>query len=214
MATLPLLVTIPSLTGLSLPVQASDQVIVGRGSIAYKATPDDLFSLSTSFAVSSGGVLNLVGGTAVAITAPILSITVAAVNFSGDLTIIGDVDVDGTVAADLIQSPTITSASTLDVSAPGTLSISALGMDITSGAAFALESVGATTISSTTGQITLTARGRLSLISETLNVSIGAGVVPLTANAQGNPGDVAWNSTHFFVCVAFDTWKRVALSTW
>ena len=38
-------------------------------------------------------------------------------------------------------------------------------------------------------------------------------LVPASASADGNTGDIAWSNTHFYVCVEGDTWKRVALSS-
>lgn len=37
---------------------------------------------------------------------------------------------------------------------------------------------------------------------------------PAGPTAPGVPGQIAWNSTHIFVCVAANTWKRASLSTW
>lgn len=37
--------------------------------------------------------------------------------------------------------------------------------------------------------------------------------VPATAGATGAEGDIAWDSTHIYVCVATNTWKRVAIAT-
>lgn len=37
--------------------------------------------------------------------------------------------------------------------------------------------------------------------------------VPATAGATGSEGDIKWNSTHIYVCVATNTWKRVAIAT-
>ena len=37
---------------------------------------------------------------------------------------------------------------------------------------------------------------------------------PSSANDIGNKGDIAWDSNYMYVCVATDTWKRSALSTW
>ena len=34
------------------------------------------------------------------------------------------------------------------------------------------------------------------------------------ATDAGTTGDICWNSTHLFICVASSTWKRVAISTW
>nr|AUN36904.1 hypothetical protein [uncultured bacterium] len=36
---------------------------------------------------------------------------------------------------------------------------------------------------------------------------------PTTASDTCSPGQVSYSSTHFYVCVATDTWKRAALST-
>lgn len=38
--------------------------------------------------------------------------------------------------------------------------------------------------------------------------------VPTTIGSAGIAGEIAWSSTHFYVCVATNSWKRVALSTW
>lgn len=38
--------------------------------------------------------------------------------------------------------------------------------------------------------------------------------VPATATSPGQKGDNAFDSNYFYVCVATNTWKRVALSTW
>ena len=39
-----------------------------------------------------------------------------------------------------------------------------------------------------------------------------AGAVPPTFNSAGTPGQIAWDSTYFYVCVATNTWKRVQLN--
>jgi hypothetical protein len=37
---------------------------------------------------------------------------------------------------------------------------------------------------------------------------------PSSASATGNTGDICWDSSYLYVCVATNTWKRSALSTW
>lgn len=37
---------------------------------------------------------------------------------------------------------------------------------------------------------------------------------PASAGATGTAGQVAYESGWFYVCVATDTWQRVALATW
>jgi len=46
---------------------------------------------------------------------------------------------------------------------------------------------------------------------------IGAVIVnqtPASASAAGVAGTIAWDSGFIYVCVATNTWKRVAISTW
>lgn len=38
-------------------------------------------------------------------------------------------------------------------------------------------------------------------------------VAPSTSSSNGSSGDVAWDSTFLYVCVATNTWKRSALSS-
>lgn len=37
---------------------------------------------------------------------------------------------------------------------------------------------------------------------------------PAAANSQGVPGQIAFDATHVYVCVAPSTWVRVSLATW
>lgn len=37
---------------------------------------------------------------------------------------------------------------------------------------------------------------------------------PASATASGNKGDFCWDTNYLYVCVATNTWKRTALSTW
>lgn len=38
--------------------------------------------------------------------------------------------------------------------------------------------------------------------------------VPSTANSAGTQGNIAYDGTHLYVCVATDTWLRAPLATW
>lgn len=49
--------------------------------------------------------------------------------------------------------------------------------------------------------------------SDLNNVPVKA-LVPETASSTGSVGQVAWDTDYFYVCVATNTWKRTALSTW
>ena len=37
---------------------------------------------------------------------------------------------------------------------------------------------------------------------------------PASASDTGNAGDLCWDSSYFYICVATNTWRRVAHSTW
>ena len=37
---------------------------------------------------------------------------------------------------------------------------------------------------------------------------------PTTAGAAGNPGEICWDSGFIYVCVALNTWKKAAISSW
>lgn len=45
-------------------------------------------------------------------------------------------------------------------------------------------------------------------------LSIESPVVPVTASDRGAAGTVAWDSNYIYICVASDTWKRAAISSW
>jgi len=37
---------------------------------------------------------------------------------------------------------------------------------------------------------------------------------PASADASGNAGDICWDSSYVYICVATDTWKRASIATW
>jgi hypothetical protein len=37
---------------------------------------------------------------------------------------------------------------------------------------------------------------------------------PASASATGVAGQIRWDSSHIYVCVATDTWVRASLATW
>jgi hypothetical protein len=37
---------------------------------------------------------------------------------------------------------------------------------------------------------------------------------PATATSSGSPGQVAWDASYLYVCVAANTWRRVAIASW
>ena len=45
-------------------------------------------------------------------------------------------------------------------------------------------------------------------------IRIRTAQTPASATATGNAGDICWDSNYIYVCVATNTWKRSAISTW
>jgi hypothetical protein len=38
--------------------------------------------------------------------------------------------------------------------------------------------------------------------------------IPSTISTPCTEGQISYNSTHFYICTATDTWRRTAISTW
>lgn len=43
---------------------------------------------------------------------------------------------------------------------------------------------------------------------------LGTARTPASATATGNAGEVCWDSSYLYVCIATNTWRRIAHSTW
>lgn len=46
------------------------------------------------------------------------------------------------------------------------------------------------------------------------NLTINNSYVPSAANSPGTAGQLAWTSTHLYICVAANTWKRADIAAW
>jgi hypothetical protein len=57
-----------------------------------------------------------------------------------------------------------------------------------------------------------TSNGNFAIAGNTINVPSSR--TPASAGAAGTAGDICWDSSYIYVCVATDTWKRTAISTW
>ena len=57
-----------------------------------------------------------------------------------------------------------------------------------------------------------TSAGNFSVVGNTVNIPNTR--TPASAGAPGTKGDICWDTSYIYVCVATDTWKRVAISTW
>jgi hypothetical protein len=45
-------------------------------------------------------------------------------------------------------------------------------------------------------------------------IRVGTSKTPASATDTGNTGEICWDSSYIYVCVATNTWVRAALSTW
>ena len=43
---------------------------------------------------------------------------------------------------------------------------------------------------------------------------LGEARTPASSTATGNQGEVCWDSSYLYVCIATNTWRRIALTTW
>jgi hypothetical protein len=104
------------------------------------------------------------------------------------------------------QSPTsanpIVSFSTVNTSTPDTVKL--VSFNTLSGGIY-----------TETGYVTGSGRGvfsKVGITGDTLN--IGTQKTPASASATGTKGDICHDANFLYVCVAANTWRRVALSTW
>jgi hypothetical protein len=51
----------------------------------------------------------------------------------------------------------------------------------------------------------------LSILSANITISNNA---PATSSSNGVAGTIAYDNTHFYVCISSNTWVRTNLSTW
>ena len=54
----------------------------------------------------------------------------------------------------------------------------------------------------------------VALYRGTTNPIVVSTNIPSTPTSVGSPGEIASNGTHLYVCVNFNTWRRVAIGTW
>mgnify|MGYP003654797961 CR=1 FL=1 len=59
---------------------------------------------------------------------------------------------------------------------------------------------------------TFNSNGNFGITGNTLNIPVTR--TPASASATGTAGDICWDASYVYVCVATDTWKRAAISTW
>ena len=78
--------------------------------------------------------------------------------------------------------------------------------------AFTIEMDSATTISVTGTNFTVSSDGDLTLSGDIVKITTPK--TPASASATGTIGQICWDTSYIYVCVATDTWKRAAIATW
>lgn len=63
-----------------------------------------------------------------------------------------------------------------------------------------------------TSRMTLSEAGNLTITTGDLIIT--APTTPASAAASGTIGTIAWDTSYLYVCIASNTWKRVAIATW
>lgn len=59
---------------------------------------------------------------------------------------------------------------------------------------------------------TLTSGGDLLMTGDTVRLPVERTIT--NSNDPGTKGDICWDASYIYVCVATDTWKRVGIATW
>ena len=63
-----------------------------------------------------------------------------------------------------------------------------------------------------TAVATFNSNGNFGITGNTLNVPVSRTIT--LSGDTGTTGDICWDSLYIYVCIAANTWKRVAISTW
>lgn len=61
---------------------------------------------------------------------------------------------------------------------------------------------------------TVSSAGVLTLTTSANKIALGASRTPASATDTGTAGEVCWDANYVYVCVAANTWRRAALSSW
>jgi hypothetical protein len=102
-----------------------------------------------------------------------------------------------------------TSASNVEIGAL----LSAVSTNVGSGTeAFNLQVLLMAAGSAATAVATFNSNGNFGITGNTVNIPVSR--TPASASASGTTGDICWDSSYIYVCVAANTWERVAIATW
>jgi hypothetical protein len=180
----------------------------GSGSVVLSASP----TLSGTVALASATFTGTMGGAAGSVTAPAYSAsgdTNTGVYFSAADTV--DITTGGTNRVSIASTGLTTTVVHLNPDGSVSAPAYAFSGDTNTG----LYRIGADAVGMSAGGtayaywdttgFTVTGNGRFYILN---------GHPPASAAASGTAGEIGWDSGFIYVCVAANTWKRAALSTW
>ena len=84
--------------------------------------------------------------------------------------------------------------------------------------AIATDTLNAMTIDAT-GKVGLGGGGSVPVMTAMLDINsdvirLRTAKTPANAGAAGNAGDICWDATHLYICIAANTWRRIQHNTW
>ncbi len=71
---------------------------------------------------------------------------------------------------------------------------------------------GLTTNTANVTTLTVNSMNITTIVSNTVNIPLPS--TPANSTATGLQGNITWDADYIYVCVANNTWKRAAISTW
>jgi hypothetical protein len=126
------------------------------------------------------------------------------------------ISVTGTEQLEAVQSGTsvrVTSQQIASLSPAGTVTtVSVATANGISGSVADPTSTPAITL--TLGAITPTSVTTSDLDVNSNSIRVRTEKTPASASATGTQGQIAWDASYLYVCIATNTWKRSAITTW
>jgi hypothetical protein len=213
-------------SGEGFGVRVSGDVVIQQsaGSIFYDADDDDNDSSSTHSFRFDGGTLHGVLSPVGASFGPTVGATpTRGLTIDGDGYFTGGLDIRGgsPAATAAGMHMRITSVVNGVIEVAGSLFIDLDDDSNNTNDALFIRDNGTTTVMNFTaagariGDET-PATEKLDVVgtTRTQELRITSPTVPASAGATGTTGDIAWDANYIYVCIATDTWKRVAIATW
>ena len=198
-------VTLPSQTTNSIPYMSGSNVFTTSSSLTYNTTTLAMQTTGTTAPVVDITATNS-GGAAIPTMRFIRTTTSAVTSFVGQINW-RQTQTDGSVVA---VGNIVASSSNNPATLNGTIFIQAekeIVLQSTSTGSWLSASGTGVTVNSD-----LDATAPLDVVGDTVRVRTAR--TPASATDTGNAGEICWDTNYVYVCVATNTWKRTALSTW